>query len=123
MHLIKNVSPLSHVIMVKKKKRERSTRGIVLESEFSLEICAFDEHFRKTGNSTKKQQKFSWKSHRNCVTGIVGLFLGQETKSEAGVSSRLCFLFFPGKMSSGGWFQWAGLAGWYPMRSVNAHSK
>ena len=54
---------------------------------------------------------------------IVGLFLGQETKSEAGVSSRLCFLFFPGKMSSGGWFQWAGLAGWYPMRSVNAHSK
>lgn len=45
---------------------------------------------------------------------IVGFFLGQGINSEAAVSSCLCFLsffFFPGKMSSGGWFQWAALAG------------
>ena len=43
---------------------------------------------------------------------IVGFFLGQGIKSEAAVSSCLfSFFFFPGKMSSGGWFQWAALAG------------
>lgn len=45
---------------------------------------------------------------------IVGLFLGQGTKSEAGVStpclSFFLLFFFSGKMSSGGCFQWSGLA-------------